>query len=78
MVSQSQPRAVLIVLTSLLSSFRYKHKLGRKHALLVASGTTALTTAMMAADVGPGDEVLVPGYSWVVRHRPVRVSVRCG
>ncbi len=47
---------------------RYKHRLGRKHALLVASGTSALSVAMMAADVGPGDEVLVPGYMWVVRH----------
>ncbi len=40
-------------------------RLGRKHALLVNSGTGALSVAMAAADVGPGDEVLMPGYMWV-------------
>jgi 8-amino-3,8-dideoxy-alpha-D-manno-octulosonate transaminase len=43
----------------------FRQRLGRKYALLVNSGTTALTTAMLAADVGPGDEVLLPGYFWV-------------
>ncbi|HUN05657.1 MAG TPA: DegT/DnrJ/EryC1/StrS family aminotransferase [Aggregatilineales bacterium] len=50
-------------------------RLGRKHAVLVNSGTGALSTAMMAADVGPGDEVLVPGYFWVAC---VSAVVRCG
>ena len=40
-------------------------RLGRKHALLVNSGTGALAIAMAAADVGPGDEVILPGYMWV-------------
>lgn len=43
----------------------YRQRLGRKHALLVNSGTAALTVAMAAADIGPGDEVLMPGYLWV-------------
>jgi dTDP-4-amino-4,6-dideoxygalactose transaminase len=43
----------------------YRQRLGRKHAVLVNSGTAALSVAMMAADVGPGDEVLMPGYLWV-------------
>ncbi|MGX1306409.1 dTDP-4-amino-4,6-dideoxygalactose transaminase [Amorphus suaedae] len=38
---------------------------GHKHALGVSSGTAALSIAMAALDVGPGDEVLVPGYLWV-------------
>ena len=38
---------------------------GHKHALGVSSGTAALTIAMSALDIGPGDEVLVPGYLWV-------------
>jgi dTDP-4-amino-4,6-dideoxygalactose transaminase len=38
---------------------------GAKHALLVNSGTSALICALMALGVGPGDEVLVPGYTYV-------------
>ncbi len=43
----------------------YRKRLGRKYATLVNSGTGALSVAMAAADVGPGDEVLMPGYFWV-------------
>ncbi len=43
----------------------YKQRLGRKHATLVNSGTGALSVAMAAADIGPGDEVAMPGYLWV-------------
>ncbi|UHL65489.1 DegT/DnrJ/EryC1/StrS family aminotransferase [Paralcaligenes sp. KSB-10] len=38
---------------------------GHRHALGVSSGTAALTIAMSALNIGPGDEVLVPGYLWV-------------
>ncbi|HIA52104.1 MAG TPA: DegT/DnrJ/EryC1/StrS family aminotransferase [Candidatus Melainabacteria bacterium] len=37
----------------------------RKHALGVSSGTAALRIALAAFNVGPGDEVLLPGYMWV-------------
>jgi dTDP-4-amino-4,6-dideoxygalactose transaminase len=40
-------------------------KLGVKHVLTVNSGTSALISALAAAGIGPGDEVLVPAYSWV-------------
>ena len=53
----------------------FRKRLGRKNAVLVNSGTGALSTAMMAADVGPGDEVLMPGYMWVACLSAV---VRCG
>jgi dTDP-4-amino-4,6-dideoxygalactose transaminase len=43
----------------------FRERLGRKHTLLVNSGTGALSVAMAAADVGPGDEVILPGYMWV-------------
>lgn len=40
-------------------------EVGTAHALAVNSGTSALCTALAAAGVGPGDEVIVPAYTWV-------------
>jgi dTDP-4-amino-4,6-dideoxygalactose transaminase len=44
---------------------RLARMMGVEHALLVNSGTSALIVALKAAGVGPGDEVLVPAYTWV-------------
>ncbi|MEO3973506.1 aminotransferase class I/II-fold pyridoxal phosphate-dependent enzyme [Streptomyces sp. CAU 1734] len=35
------------------------------HCVAVNSGTSALLTALAALDIGPGDEVIVPGYTFV-------------
>ncbi len=38
---------------------------GTKHAIGVASGTDALILALHAAGAGPGDEVIVPAFSYI-------------
>lgn len=38
---------------------------GAKHCIAVANGTDALQIALMALGVGPGDEVITPGFSYI-------------
>ena len=40
-------------------------KTGLQHALMVASGTSALTLCLSAYGIGPGDEVIVPAYTYI-------------
>ena len=43
--------------------FALRHKV--KHAIAVSNCTTALHLALIALDVLPGDEVIVPAFTWV-------------
>lgn len=45
------------------------------HALAVTSATTALHLALVALDIGPGDEVIVPAFTWVAT---ANVALYCG
>ncbi len=38
---------------------------GSKHAITVATGTAALHTGLAALGIGPGDEVIVPSYTFI-------------
>jgi dTDP-4-amino-4,6-dideoxygalactose transaminase len=44
---------------------RYAKHLGVKHFALAASGSNALTAAMMAVGLGPGDEVIIPSHTYM-------------
>ncbi|MGN6111635.1 MAG: DegT/DnrJ/EryC1/StrS family aminotransferase [Luteimonas sp.] len=56
---------------------------GAKHCITVANGTDAIQIALMALRVGPGDEVITPGFTYiataeaaaVLGARPVYVDV---
>jgi dTDP-4-amino-4,6-dideoxygalactose transaminase len=39
--------------------------MGAAYALAVSSGTAALMCAMASLGIGPGDEVIVPAYTWI-------------
>lgn len=57
--------------------------LGNGHSVLLSSGTNALVTALASLKIGPGDEVIVPAYTFFatlaaileVGARPVIVNV---
>jgi hypothetical protein len=40
-------------------------RMGTRHAVAVNSGTSALHVALGGLGVGPGDEVIVPGYTFI-------------
>jgi len=42
----------------------YARHQGTKYAVAVTSGTSALISAISALEVGPGDEVILPAWTW--------------
>ena len=75
-ISEEEKKAVLKVLESqLLSSLagkvvetfekEFAEYIGVKHAIAVNSGTAALHIAIASLDIGPGDEVIVPPFTFI-------------
>ncbi len=44
---------------------RFAEMMGVKYALAVTSGSAALMCGLVALGIGPGDEVIVPAYTWI-------------
>ncbi|MEA9356698.1 DegT/DnrJ/EryC1/StrS family aminotransferase [Bacteriovorax sp. PP10] len=42
----------------------FSNYLGNGHSVLLSSGTNALVTALASLNIGPGDEVIVPAYTF--------------
>jgi dTDP-4-amino-4,6-dideoxygalactose transaminase len=40
-------------------------KLGSEHALVMTSGHAALASALVALGIGPGDQVIIPAYTYI-------------
>jgi dTDP-4-amino-4,6-dideoxygalactose transaminase len=53
---------------------RFAEMLGVKHAIATNNGTTALTVALMAHDLGSEDEVIVPSFSFFATASSVLAS----
>jgi dTDP-4-amino-4,6-dideoxygalactose transaminase len=51
-----------------------RERFGVTHVHAVSSGTAALHSAYIAADIGAGDEVIVPGYTFAATAMPVVVA----
>jgi len=49
----------------------YANVTGAKHTLAVSSGTTALITMLGALNIGPGDEVIIPPYTFIATYNAI-------
>lgn len=54
---------------------RFAAYVGVPHAIATASGTAALQAALAGLGVGPGDEIILPSFTWVSAFQAIRA---CG
>ena len=48
---------------------------GERHVVATNTGTSAIHIALLAAGIGPGDEVITPSFNYVADHQAIRM---CG
>src|SRR4051812_8316446 len=48
--------------------------IGAKHAVATTSGTVALYLSLVASEIGPGDEVIVPDITFIATANAVRLA----
>ena len=53
---------------------KFKRFLGVRHAIATTSCTTALHLALLAAGIGPGDEVLLPSFTFIATANAVEYT----
>lgn len=53
---------------------QYKKLTGAKHCLATSSGTNALFTLLGALDIGPGDEVIIPVYTFIATYNVIALN----
>lgn len=52
----------------------YAARAGAKHCIATNSGTSALLTALSALNIGPGDEVILPPYTFVATYNVITMN----
>ncbi len=52
----------------------YKKLTGAKNCLATSSGTNALYTLLGALDIGPGDEVIIPVYTFIATYNVIALN----
>ncbi len=53
---------------------RFADRIGRKYALATNSCTSSLICALAALGIGPGDEVIIPGYTFIASCTAVAIA----
>jgi len=52
----------------------YRDRTNTRYALAVNAGTSALVSALIGAGVGPGDEVIIPAYTYIATAAAVLIA----
>ena len=52
----------------------YEKVTGAKHAMAVASGTSALVAMLGGLQIGPGDEVIIPPYTFIATYNAITLN----